>query len=167
MKLTDLAVRNAKPGPKIIRMADGLGLSLEITPTGTKHWRFRYRFNGTANMLALGPYPLVSLKEARERRDETRRLLDQGVDPAQARKAAKEGEAEDAETFERVAREWWAKFLPTWSEKHGAQIIRRLELNVFPWIGHRPIKELTAPEVLALARRVESRGALEMAHRTV
>ncbi|GAB6035597.1 tyrosine-type recombinase/integrase [Fundidesulfovibrio butyratiphilus] len=167
MKLTDLAVRNAKPGPKIIRMADGRGLSLEITPAGAKHWRFRYRFNGTANMLALGPYPLVSLKEARERRDETRRLLDQGVDPAQARKGAKASEAEDAETFERVAREWWAKFLPTWSEKHGAQIIRRLELNVFPWIGHRPIKELTAPEVLALARRVESRGALEMAHRTV
>lgn len=167
MKLTDLAVRNAKPGPRIIRMADGWGLSLEITPTGTKHWRFRYRFNGKANMLALGRYPLVGLKEARERRDEARRLLDQGLDPAHVRKAAKTEEVEDAETFERVAREWWAKFLPNWTEEHGGQILRRLELNVFPWIGSRPIKDITAPEVLALARRIESRGALEMAHRTV
>ncbi|WP_243363067.1 tyrosine-type recombinase/integrase [Fundidesulfovibrio terrae] len=167
MALTDLAVRNAKPGPNLIRIADDRGLCLEVAPAGGKRWRFRYRFNGKPNMLSLGVYPDVSLKEARERRDEARRLLTQGIDPAQVRKSAKAEEAEDAETFERIAREWWAKFQPTWSEEHGAQILRRLELNVFPWIGSRPIKEITAPEILTLAHRIESRGALEMAHRTI
>ncbi|MBI4804622.1 MAG: tyrosine-type recombinase/integrase [Desulfovibrio sp.] len=167
MALTDLAVRNAKPGPTLVRIADARGLSLEIAPSGGKRWRFRYRFNGKANMLSLGVYPDVSLKDARERRDEARRLLAQCIDPAQVRKAVETQDAENVETFERIAREWWAKFQPTWTEEHGGQILRRLELNVFPWIGPRPIKDVTAPEILTLARRIESRGALEMAHRTI
>jgi len=167
MKLTDVAVKNATPGTKIIRMADGWGLSLEITTAGAKHWRFRYRFNGKANMLALGRYPLVSLKEARERRDEARRLLDQGLDPAQTRKAQKADAVEDSNTFERVAREWFAKFQPNWSASHGDRIIRRFEVDVFPWLGSRPIREIDPPELLTVIQRIESRGAIETAHRAM
>ncbi|WP_027190866.1 tyrosine-type recombinase/integrase [Fundidesulfovibrio putealis] len=171
MPLTDIAVRNAKPGEKKIRLRDERGLFLEVSAgkdgKPRKWWRFRYKLNGRENMLSLGVYPDVTLKDARDRRDETRRLISQGIDPAQARKSAKTEEAENGETFERIAREWWAKFQPTWTEEHGGQILRRLELNVFPWIGSRPIKDITAPEILKLARRIESRGALEMAHRTI
>jgi integrase len=94
-------------------------------------------------------------------------MIAQGIDPGEVRKATKCPTAECEETFERVAREWWAKFQPNWSLDHGAQILRRLELNAFPWLGSRPIKEITAPDVLAVARRIESRGALEMAHRVI
>lgn len=167
MPLTNVAVANAKPGPKTIRMKDERGLLLLVEPNGSKRWRFRYWINSKEGFLSLGTYPDVSLKMARERRDEARRMIAQGIDPSQARKTAKCETAACEETFERIAREWWAKFQPTWTEEHGLQILRRLELNVFPWIGARPIKEITAPEVLALARRIESRGALEMAHRTV
>lgn len=167
MPLTDVAVRNAKPGSKTLRIRDERGLYLEISPKGGKWWRFRYMLKGRANMLSLGVYPDVSLKEARQRRDETRKLLANGIDPGKARREEKAETAASAETFECIAREWWAKFQPTWTEDHGNQILRRLELNVFPWIGARPLKEITAPEVLAVARRIESRGALEMAHRMV
>lgn len=167
MKLTDAAVKNAKPGPRIIRKADGYGLSLEITTTGTKHWRFRYRFNGKANMLALGCYPLISLKEARERRDDARRLLDQGIDPSQAKKALKSEAAEDENTFERVAREWFAKFQPTWSDSHGDRIIRRFEKDIFPWMSNRPIRDILAPELLTVVQRIEARGRIETAHRAL
>lgn len=167
MPLTDMLVRNAKPGPRAIRLKDERGLYLEIAPTGGKLWRLRYWLSGRENRISLGVYPEISLKMARDRRDEARRMIAQGIDPSEARKAAKCETTACEETFERIAREWWAKFQPTWTDEHGLQILRRLELNVFPWIGSRPIKEITAPEVLALARRIESRGALEMAHRTI
>lgn len=167
MALTDITVRNAKAATKPLRLKDERGLYLEVRPEGGKWWRLRYWFNSKEGRLSLGTYPDVSLKMARERRDEARRMIAQGIDPSQARKAAKCETVACEETFERIAREWWAKFQPTWTEEHGLQILRRLELNVFPWIGSRPIKEITAPEVLALARRIESRGALEMAHRTI
>lgn len=167
MALTDIAVRNAKAATKPLRLKDERGLYLEVRPEGGKWWRLRYWFNSKEGRLSLGTYPDVSLKMARERRDEARRMIAQGIDPSQARKAAKCETVACEETFERIAREWWAKFQPTWTEEHGLQILRRLELNVFPWIGSHPIKEITAPEVLALARRIESRGALEMAHRTI
>ncbi|WP_243366093.1 tyrosine-type recombinase/integrase [Fundidesulfovibrio soli] len=171
MPLTDVAVRNAKPLDKPYRLRDERGLFLEVSAgkdgKPRKWWRLRYKLRGRENMLSLGVYPDVTLKDARDRRDEARRLLAQGIDPGQVRKSVKAEDAEDAETFERVAREWWAKFQPTWTEEHGTQILRRLELNVFPWIGSRPIKDITAPEVLTLARRIETRGALEMAHRTI
>ncbi len=167
MLLTDVAVKNAKPGAKPFRLKDERGLYLEIRPEGGKWWRLRYWINSKERLLSLGTYPDVSLKMARERRDEARRLVAQGVDPSELRKAQKNSEAAEVETFERIAREWWAKFQPTWTEDHGNQILHRLELNVFPWIGARPIKEITAPEVLTVARRIESRGALEMAHRMV
>lgn len=171
MPLTDIAVRNAKPLDKPYRLRDERGLFLEVSAgkdgKPRKWWRFRYKFKGRENMLSLGVYPDVTLKDARDRRDEARRLIAQDIDPAQVRKSVQVEKAEDTETFERIAREWWAKFQPTWTEEHGVQILRRLELNVFPWIGSRPIKDITAPEILTLARRIESRGALEMAHRTI
>lgn len=167
MTLTDVQVRNAKPKEKIFRIKDTRGLHLEITPQGGKRWRLRYWINSRENWISLGVYPDVSLKDARDRRDVARKQIANGIDPSAARKAQKAEALENTNTFERIAREWWTKFQPTWTEDHGNQILRRLELNVFPWIGARPLKEITAPEVLAVARRIESRGALEMAHRMV
>jgi len=163
MALTDTAVRNAKPGPKVIRIADMSGLSLEISPSGGKRWRFRYRVKGKANMISLGVYPDVTLKDARERRDEARRLLTQGLDPARVRESEKAELATEYETFERIAREWFAKFQMGWSAGHAEKILRRFEKDVFPWLGNRPIKDVSAPELLAVVRRVEARGAIDMA----
>lgn len=167
MPLTDIAVKNAKPDSKPYRLKDERGLFLEVRPEGGKWWRLRFSMKSRERLMSLGTYPDVTLKMARDRRDEARRMVAQGIDPGEIRKAAKCETTACEETFERIAREWWAKFQPTWTDEHGLQILRRLELNVFPWIGSRPIKEITAPEVLALARRIESRGALEMAHRTI
>jgi len=167
MPLTDVAVKNAKPDTKPYRLKDERGLFLEVRPEGGKWWRFRFSMSSRERLMSLGVYPDVSLKMARERRDEARRMIAQDIDPGEVRKAEKCATAACEKTFERIAREWWAKFQPSWTDEHGLQILRRLELNVFPWIGSRPIKEITAPEVLTLARRIESRGALEMAHRTI
>jgi len=167
MPLTDTAIRNAKPGPKPQRLFDGGGLYLEVAPSGGKWWRFKYRFGGKEKRFSLGVYPDVSLKDAREKRIEARKLLAAGVDPAAARKSEKAEQQADAETFELVARQWHEKFTPTWTPGHAARIMTALEKDAFPWIGSKPIRELTPPEVLAVARRVESRGALETAHRLV
>jgi len=167
MPLTDVAVRNAKPGPKTIRLRDDRGLYLEISPRGGKWWRLRYMLKGKANMLSLGVYPDVSLKDARERRDEARKLIANGIDPSQARKDEKAEIAADAVTFEKVAREWFQKFKENWSSGHAARTMRRFEMDVFPWIGTRPVRDILAPELLATIRRIESRGAIETAHRTL
>ncbi|WP_243311515.1 tyrosine-type recombinase/integrase [Fundidesulfovibrio agrisoli] len=163
--LTDIAVKNAKPGPKPYKMADERGLVLEVRPNGGKWWRLRYRFEGKEKMLSLGVYPDVALKEARERRDEARKLLANGVDPSQARKDGKALEAEQADTFEAVAREWHARIASSWTERTAKTNISRLELDVFPFLGRRQIKEISASELLAVLRRVESRGAEETARR--
>lgn len=169
MALTDTAIRNAKPGLKVIRMADGEGLSLEITPAGGKHWRFRYRFLGKANMLALGSYPAIGLKDARARRDHARQLLAQGIDPSHAKKEEQaKTEAETAElatTFEVVAREWHEKQIKVWSAGHAAKIMGRMEMHLFPVIGGTPITQLRAPAILALLREIEARGNHETTQR--
>lgn len=166
MPLTDTAIRNAKPGDKPLTLTDERGLSIQIQPNGGKWWRFRYRFAGKAKMLSLGTYPEISLKDARERRDEARKLLANGVDPGEQRKAQKSAGAERAaNSFEVVAREWFEKHREGWAANHADKIIRRLEKDVFPWLGGRPIAEITAPEVLAALRRIESRGTLDTAHR--
>ncbi|MES2368604.1 MAG: integrase arm-type DNA-binding domain-containing protein [Pseudomonadota bacterium] len=168
MALSDLGVRNAKPGTKPVRMFDGGGLYLEITPSGGKLWRLKYRFGGKEKVLALGKYPEISLRDARERRDEARKLLANEVDPGENRKQQKDAKAvRAANSFEVVAREWIAKFTPTWAPSHTSKIVRRLEMYVFPWLGGRPIAEITAPELLAMARRVEGKGAIETAHRAM
>ena len=168
MALSDLAIKTAKPGAKPIRLSDSGGLYLEVAPSGGKLWRLKYRFGGKEKRLALGKYPEVSLKDARERRDEARKLLANEVDPGENRKAQKAAKAERAaNSFEAVAREWIAKNTPTWAATHTSKIVRRLEMYVFPWLGGRPIAEITAPELLAMARRIEGKGAIETAHRAM
>jgi integrase len=165
MPMTDTKARNAKPKDKQYKIFDGDGLFLLISPSGGKWWRFKYRFEGKEKLLSLGTYPEVGLAKARDRREKARRLVADGIDPSQERQAQKAAKADAENTFEAVAREWHLKFTPSWSPKHADTIISRLENNVFPWIGTRPIFEIGAPEILMVLRRIESRGALETAHR--
>jgi integrase len=164
--LTDTAIRQTKPGTKARKLFDGLGLYLLITPAGGKWWRFKYRFGGKEKLVSLGTYPEVGLKRVREKRDEARKQVADGVDPGVERKAAKAAaEQREGSGFEAVAREWFEKFSPGWAPTHAKTIIRRFERDVFPWLGQRPTGEISAPELLTVLRRVESRGALETAHR--
>jgi integrase len=166
MPLTDIAVRSAKPTDKPQKLADGGGLFLLVTPTGGKWWRLKYRFEGKEKLLSLGTYPDTSLKDAREKRDHARKQLASGIDPSENRKAAKAARADQsANSFEVIAREWYAKQASNWVPSHGEKIIRRLERDIFPWIGNRPIAGITAPELLSVLRRIEDRGAVETAHR--
>jgi integrase len=166
MPLTDAEIRNTPPREKAYRLTDGSGMYLEVSPAGGKYWRFKYRFAGKEKRLALGVYPEVSGKEARLRRDEARRLLANGIDPGVERKVQKASTVERAaNSFEAVAREWFARQSPGWAKTHADKIIARLEKDAFPWLGGRAIAEIKAPEVLAALRRVEARGALDTAHR--
>jgi integrase len=168
MALTNTAVLNAKPESKQRKLADEKGLFLLIHPNGSKYWRFKYRVGGREKLLALGVYPDVSLADARARRDEARKLLANGADPGEVKKATKAAGAEKAaNSFEVVAREWYAKNKAAWNSGHGDRIIRRLERDIFPWIGSKPVADLTAPDLLSTVRRIESRGALETAHRAL
>lgn len=165
MALNDMKIRTAKPKEKFYKLTDGDGLYLHVTEKGGKLWRFRYRFDGKEKLLALGSYPEITLLDARQRRDEARRQLANKIDPGAVRKAQKQSSIQETETFEVIAREWHDRFKSTWSEGHAATIKDRMERDLFPWIGKRPIAEIKAPELLAAMRRVESRGALETAHR--
>jgi integrase len=168
MPLTDTAIRNAKPGDKPKKLFDGGGLYLEVAPNGGKWWRLKYRFEGKEKRLSLGVYPTVSLKAARQRRDEARQRLSNGIDPSVHRKAAKASRLEAAvNSLETIAREWYVKHSPNWAKNHAARVKSRLEKDVFPWMGKKPIAEMAAPEILAVLRRIESRGALETAHRAL
>jgi integrase len=172
MPLTDVKVRNAKPcvkpdgsiTDKPYRISDERGLYLEVAPTGGKWWRFKYRFGGKEKRLSLGIYPDVSLKEAREKRDSLRKQVAGGVDPSDTRKAEKLAQA-GTDSFEFIAREWHNKQKHTWSDSHANRTIERFEKNIFPWLGKKAINEIKAPELLAVLRRIESRGALDTAHR--
>ncbi|MCA7956392.1 integrase arm-type DNA-binding domain-containing protein [Burkholderia multivorans] len=166
MPLTDTTIRNTKPAEKPVKLFDGGGLFLLVTPAGQRYWRLKYRAAGKEKLLALGVYPEVTLATARRKRDEAREKLAAGIDPGEAKKAEKRTARLSAEnSFEAVAREWHAKYAPTWSESHGARILRRLEVDAFPWIGGKPVADLAPPDVLDVLRRVEKRGALETAHR--
>jgi integrase len=165
MPLTEMKVRNAKPKEKFYKLSDSSGLYLHVTETGSRLWRFKYRYDGKQKLLAFGRYPEISLLDARLKRDEARRQLAHGIDPGAVRKAQKQAAVEDTETVEVIAREWHDKFKANWTEGHALKILRALERDVFPWIGSRPIKAIKAPELLTVLRRVESRGVLEGAHR--
>lgn len=168
MKLSDAAAKKAKPEAKAYKMADGGGMYLEVMPTGSKYWRLKYRFGGKEKRLAFGVYPDVSLAQARERRDDARKLLANDIDPGIVKQAQKASKLELAEnSFEVIAREWFVRHAPNWKENHSSKIIARLEKDIFPWIGARPIAEITAPVLLASIRRIEARGALETAHRAL
>ncbi len=159
--LTDTAIRNARPREKPYKLSAGGSIYL-LNPNESRLWRFKYRLNGKEKLLALGSYPVVSLKLAKERRDKARRLRSDGLNPA-AHKGAEQ--AEEGETFEVAAREWFTKFSVNWASSHAQKVIRRLEMDLFPWLGARPIHAVTAPEILTCLRRIEARGALDTAHR--
>ncbi len=168
MPLSDAAIRNAKPKEKPYKMADGLGMYLLVQPTGGKLWRLKYRVNGKEKLLSLGAYPDVLLGAAREKRDAARLKIAAGIDPAEIRKLEKRAIAGlVADSFESVAREWMAKRIPVWSVNYAAQTQATLERDLFPWIGSRPVAELTAPDLLGCLRRIEQRGHVETAHRVL
>ena len=166
MPLSDTQCKTAKPKEKPYKLTDEKGLYLLVAVSGGKWWRFNYRFEQKHKTLSMGTYPETSLKQAREKRDEARKLVAAGIDPGvnrKASKAAKEGEI--ANSFEIVAREWHTKQSTSWVDSHSEKIIRRLERDIFPWLGHLPISAITAPEILETLQRIEDRGAIETAHR--
>ena len=166
MTLSELKIKNKKPADKPFKLFDERGLFLLVNPSGSKYWRFKYRFSGKEKLLAFGVYPDVSLAEARYRRDQARKLIANEVDPGVTKQIAKTSALiASANTFESVALEWYSKHIKIWAPSHSDKIIRRLKNDVFPWIGSRPVSSITPPELLTILRRVEERGALETAHR--
>jgi len=166
MPLSDTAIRSAKPTDKPYKLPDEKGLFLLIHPNGSKYWRQKYRYGGKEKTLAHGVYPDVGLKDARQRRDDARKMLANDIDPGEHRKAKKSAKEERAaNSFEVIAREWFEKNRETWAPSHADKIIRRLEKDVFPWLGGKAIAEITAPDVLTVLRRIEGRGTLDTAHR--
>ncbi len=165
--LSDAAVRNAKPKTKPYKMSDGEGLFLLVTPAGGKYWRLKYFFGSKEKLLALGVYPEISLTDARERRAQARKMLAAGNDPAEAKKDARRKLLQTQEnTFEAVAREWHTKRRPKWTSNYAKKTLRRLELDIFPRLGTRPLASITAPELLSVIRKIEERGP-DLAHRVL
>lgn len=168
MKLNNIQIKNAKPRDKMYRLCDGDNLYLEINPNGSKYWRVAYRFNDKRRQVALGKYPLISLQEARGMRQDTQKLLMKGIDPVAAKKQERLDRAINHENnFESIAREWHQQRIHTWQPKHAANILKRLAVYVFPKIGHKPIREVLAPELLLTLRPIEKDGKHEMAHRVL
>ena len=166
--LSDAQIKNAKPQEKDYKLMDGFGLFLLITPTNGKLWRFDYRFDNKRKMLALGAYPSVTLAESRQRREDAKKLLANGIDPGAMKKTLKStGKELAANTFEVIARQWHLKFSAAgkWSPTHAADIMHRLEKDIFPPLGSRPISEIKPKELLTVLERIASRGALDSAHR--
>lgn len=165
--LTAVTIRNAKPSDTPKRLYDGGGLYLEVMPNGSRYWRMKYRHAGKEKRIAFGVYPEVSLSEARAKRDAARAAIREGRDPSAERKADKLRASLSAETtFEAIGREWLAKQKPKLAVSTYAKSEWMLVDNVYPWLGSRPIVEIEAPELLAVLRRIEARGAHETAHRT-
>jgi integrase len=164
--LTDTSIRKLKPKTATARVFDGGGMYLEVSPAGGKWWRLKYRFDGKEKRLSLGTYPEVSLKAAREKRDDARKLLAGGVDPSENRKASKAARADRAtNSFEVVAREWYEKHADGWAPNHSKRVLQLFERDLFPRIGNEPIAAVTAPGLLSVLRRIESREAVDTAHR--
>lgn len=168
MALTDTTIRNSKPTDKQQKLFDGGGLFLLVTPNGGKWWRLKYRYGGKEKLLSLGTYPDVSLKDARERREDARKQIANGLDPSAIKQQTKiDTRINAANTFEAVATEWMSKQIKKNSE--ATQKRHNLILNncLLPWLGKRPLKEIKAPELLTAIQRIESRGANELAHRAL
>ncbi len=168
MPLTDTAIKKAKPGAKPVKLSDGKGMYLLLSPTGSKLWRWKYRVLGKEKVMALGAYPDVPLAQAREAMAEARKVLATGADPMVKRKADKVASRTAAiNSFETVARAWWAHWKPARSEQHAGQVMRRFEANVFPYIGPRPVSEIQAPELVAMLKAIEKRGVNDLAKRAL
>lgn len=167
MKLTNIACDSAKPKEKPYKMTDGQGMYLEIKPNGSKYWRMAYRMHGKQKLLALGVYPEISLKDAREKRSEARKLIAEGVDPSRNKKDEKRKASINASnTFKSIALEWHENQKGRWSDNHYNNVLHRLETDIFPSIGSDPIADLEAPHILDMLRKIEKRGALDIAGRT-
>lgn len=166
MTLTDTQIRKVKSREKSFKLADGKGLFLVVQPNSSKYWRFRYWFGGKEKLLAIGVYPEVSLAGARKKRDEALQMLADEIDPGMAKQLKKRARKFGPEnSFETITREWHIKFSSKWTPEYGARILHRLERDIFPWLGQRPMNEITASELLLVLRRVENRGTIETAHR--
>lgn len=162
MSLTDTAIRKAAPADKPYKLSDEKGLFLLINPNDSRYWKLKYRFAGKEKKLSLGVYPEVSLKQARQKRDEARRLLDAGTDPSEVRRTEKIARKVAADSsFEAVGREWHEKQKGEWVETYAAKVLTSLEQDLFPSLGRRPVGEISAAEMLATLKKVEARGALE------
>lgn len=175
---TDLQAKQAKPETRPYKLAGGGGLFLLVKtakepdskgrPVALKYWRMKYRFGGIEKTLSFGTYPETTLSEAREKRADARKLLARGLDPGALKQAEKRaGKIAASNSFEAIAREWFAAHAAAWAPSHSAKIIARLEQDIFPWIGSKPISEIAAPELLATVKRIAARGALETAHRAL
>jgi len=159
MPLTDIQIRNAKPTAKDCKLSDGGGLYLLVKSTGGKWWRLAYRYGGKQKTLSMGVYPEVSLRDARERREEARKILANGSDPSEARKAQKEAITNRVtNTFKAIAVEWFEVWKADKADGQPAKAWARLQNDVFPWIGDKPVAEITTPIVLDVLRRIENRG---------
>lgn len=166
MSLTDIMCRNAKPKDKQYKLFDGNGLFLLVKPNGKRHWRLKYYLLGREKLLALGPYPLVSLAEAREARDEAKKLLAAGKDPVLNKKDMKLKAVRNAQnTFQAVALEWHENQLEGWSENHAKNVKKRMDMDLFPYIGNRTIADIEPPELLDVLRRIEKREAYHVTAR--
>lgn len=166
MPLTDTTVRNVKPRSKPFKLADGEGLYLYVSPAGAKSWRFKYRFYGKEKLLTFGLYPEISLSAAREKRLEVRKQLAGEIDPSQKRREDRRMAQFDANnSFKAIAMDWHETNQAKWTKEHSSKILRRLEANIFPYIGHVPVKSIKPVELLDVIRKVEKRGATELSHR--
>ena len=168
MALSNTAIINAKAADKSYKMYDTDGLFLQVTPQGGKWWRLKYRFDGKEKLLSLGTYPDISLSQARQKREASKKLLAIDIDPSENRKQTKADNRLNTEnSFELVAREWWQSHMTNKADSHKEKVIRRFELYLFPWIGKKPISSITAPQVLETLRRIEKQNKVETAHRTL
>ena len=164
--LTDTRIKTAKPQAKLYKLTDERGLHLSVYPNASKLWQMRYRTEGKERTASLGKYPEISLAEAREKRDQMRKLIAKGIDPVQSQKAAKEAKKlAQTNSFEAVARTWFEGWKDARSPRHAEYVIRRLEADVFPVIGSRPVSEIQAPELVKMMKAIQHRGALDIAKR--
>ena len=166
--LTDRAIKSAKPKDKPYKLTDEKGLYLLAQPTGGKLWRYDYRFNGKRKTLAIGSYPELTLAQAREKHNAARKLLNDGIDPSENKKAIKATKlGAAANSFEVIALEWIASHMANKATSHADKVKRRFETYIFPWLGNKGISEITAPDVLACVKRVQNANKLETAARTL
>lgn len=166
--LTLPAVKNAKPRGKPYKLADGMGLSLLVEPTGAKLWRFRFRYGGKESMVSFGAWPEVSIADARAQRDDARRQLREGINPSASRKLARiEREVASGNTFRAVSADWIEANKNQWIESHVVRVKASLDRDILPALGDRPVADITAAEVLAVVRKVEKRDALDQAKRVL
>jgi integrase len=164
--LTDKAVRAAAPKDKTYKVSDSGGLFLHISPKNHKSWRFKYRLEGKEQLLTLGVYPEVSLAEAREKRNDARKLLREGRDPRVAAKRTKlRGNSGIFQSFEQAAREWHEVQKPKWKPVHANDVITSLERDIFPHLGKMPMDVIDKPLLLSILKKIEGRGSIETARR--